>query len=547
MPDLTMAPAPQSGWLRLARWAGVRAVAVSYLALIGVLLSASASAAVFQYSVPAPTVQGVSEAFLWLPPTAETIRGVVMAGMTLMERELVKDAVIRDACAEEQLALVFLKCGLSATEPQKVLDDLAAVSGYAELSSAPFFFIGHSAGGPQAKARAIQFADRCFGVVQYRGGVPGGAESIPPGIPALMMIGQFDEFGGTMRNASGRESWEGVRDHLTSFRAAHARNLGSVVVEPGAGHFAWSDRNARYLARFIRKAAQARIGAGSLRFIQPSSGWLTDLRINASGAFPPAPYEHYAGPRANAAWHFDREMAEATVAYHADGMGRRDQFIRWNDPIWVDAGARHFFTKLQWVGDGQTFEVHPVYADTYPALFDGKGPRWADAGKPAGHSVAPILVRPVSGPVAVAGTNLFRMQFDGLAPVEEAGRVTFLAFSAGDARHRYTEQVGMMPRGFAGLKTGRPQRITFAPMGNLKAGGGPVKLSATSDAGLPVEFYVAHGPAVVTAGAVRAVEVPDRAKFPIAVKVVAWQFGRAVEPLVQTAAPVEQIIQIEKP
>jgi hypothetical protein len=75
----------------------------------------------------------------------------------------------------------------------------------------------------------------------------------------------------------------------------------------------------------------------------------------------------------------------------------------------------------------------------------------------------------------------------------------------------------------------------------------PVELKATSDAGLPVEYYVACGPAEVEGGKLRIAEVPVRAAFPIAVKVVAWQFGRGLEPLVKTAAPVEQTIQVEKP
>ena len=105
----------------------------------------------------------------------------------------------------------------------------------------------------------------------------------------------------------------------------------------------------------------------------------------------------------------------------------------------------------------------------------------------------------------------------------------------------------MLPRGFRGLKSGKAQTITFAPIENLKADSAPVKLSATSDAGLPVEFYVAHGPAFVTNGSLRVAELPARARFPIPVKVVAYQFGRGVEPLVQTATPVEQTIQIEEP
>ena len=500
------------------------------------------------------TAKGESQAFLWVPPAAQQVRGVIMAGMTLMEREFVKDPVIRRTCADEQLVIVFLKCGLGATDLQRVLEDLANVSGYGELSVAPLCFVGHSAGGPQAKECAIKFAERCFGLVQYRGGVPGGTNSVPPGIPALMMLGQFDEFGGRMRNPEGRQTWEGGRDALAAFRAQNERNLGSVVVEPGAGHFAWSDRNAAYLALFIRKAARARIPASwptntekpvTLLEIKFSDGWLTDLAIKGPGQFKPAPYGTYLGPKPNAAWHFDQEMAEATIAYHVAGLAKKDQFIRWVDPCYVDAGARFFFTRLQWIGDGQTFEVHPIYAQRYPGLYDGKGPRWADTGKPVGKSSAPILVKQVGGPVVAAGTNRFRMEFDALAPAREGGRVTFMAYSQGDAEYRYTEHVGMMPRGFGGLKNGKLQHISFDPLQNLKADAPPVRLSASSDAGLPVEFYVAYGPAIVTNGMLHIAELPARAKYPITVKVVAWQFGRGLEPLVQTAQPVDQTFAIE--
>lgn len=514
------------------------------------LFSATLNAAVFQYSMPVAMPKGESAAFLWIPPQAKQVRGVVMAGLTLMEREFAKDPVIRQACAAENLALVFLKCGLASVDVPKVLEDLAGASGYGELAWAPLLFVGHSAGGPQAKDCAIRFADRCFGLVQYRGGVPGGSNTVPPGIPTLMMIGQFDEFGGTMRNEAGRETWQGGGEAMAQFRARNERNLGSIVVEPGAGHFAWSDRNAAYLALFLRKAAQARLPAGEapgqrLRVIDPRGGWLTSLDITALNTPKPGAYHQYQGSRTNAAWHFDCDLALATVAYHAGGFGKQDQFVRWQDPYNVDAGARFFFSRIQWVGDGQTFEVHPVYADAYPAQYNGQGPRWLQAGQAVGHSAAPILVRPVSGPLIAAGTNTFRLQYDGLAPATEGARVTFLAFSAGDASHRYTEQVGMMPRGFSGLKTGKPQTITFAPIGNLKPGSAPVRLTATSDAALPVEFYVAHGPAIVTNGLLRIADLPLRAQFPIALKVVAWQFGSGIEPLVQTAHPVEQTIHIE--
>src|SRR3954451_22881419 len=184
--------------------AGLLAWAAAPLPVRGAEAAAIAPA-VFQYTVPAAAGKAQpSEAFLWVPPDTRRVRGVVMAGMTLMEREFVKDPQIRRACADQQLAVVFLKCGLGAVDVQKVLDDLAAASGYDELSGAPLLFVGHSAGGPQAKALAVKMADRCIGLVQYRGGVPGAGmdgkdvkdgkdAAVPPGVPVLMMIGQFDE------------------------------------------------------------------------------------------------------------------------------------------------------------------------------------------------------------------------------------------------------------------------------------------------------------------------------------------------------------------
>jgi len=514
------------------------------------------SAVVFQYNTDIETGKGESSAFLWIPADAGQVRGVVMGGMTLMEREFAKDKQIRAACSDQQLAIIFLKCGLGQTDIQGVLDKMAEVSGYRELSAAPLMFVGHSAGGPPAKACATRMARRCFGLVQYRGGVPGGSDPLPPGVPALMMVGQFDEFGGMMRSESGRETWEGGRDALADFRALDERNLASMVVEAGAGHFAWSDRNARYLAMFIIKAAQARIPTTwSINAREPiecnevnyKGGWLTDLAIKTARKFEPAAYRDYRGDKTKTAWHFDREMAEATVAFHAGRFGRKDQFIKWSDSHWVDAGARFFFTKLEWIDDGQTFEVHPGYRDVYPSQYNGRGPRWLRAGEPVGHSVAPILLRHVSGPVVVTGSNTLRMRYDALAPATESSRVTFMAYSSGDNEYRYTEQVGMMPRGFKGLSKGKAQTITFPPLPGLSVGRGPVELKATSSSGLPVEYYVAYGPAVIVDSRLQIAELPARASFPITLKVVAYQFGSGIEPLVRTAEPMERRTYIGKP
>ncbi|MCG8586795.1 MAG: hypothetical protein MI757_18990 [Pirellulales bacterium] len=504
-------------------------------------------AAVFQYAVPVETRKGERLAYLWIPPESERVRGIVMGGMTLMERELAQDPHIRKACAENDLAIVFLKTGLRSVDVDALLAKLAEKSGYSELANAPLLFVGHSAGGPQAKALASSMSERCFGLVQYRGGDPLSGEPVPAGIPTLNICGQFDEFGKIGRDAQGVDNWEKDRDKMVDYRSADPNNIGNFLVEPGAGHFAWSDRCAEYLALFIAKAAHARIpddpSKGELKRIDVRGGWLTDPSIKPAGKHKPAPYDEYTGDKTKAMWHFDEEIARASVAF-CDGVERNDQFISWKDPHRVQSGARNFFNQVKWVDDGQTFEVHPKYSSTYPPKPKGRGSVWGKAGQPVGNSGAPIKVKPVSGPLVKSGKHRLRIRYNELAPATEQRRMTFMAYSDGNDEYRYTERVGMLGDEFAKFTDGKPQSITFPPLADLRSANATVTLKATSDSGLDVECHIAYGPATVKDGMLHVADLPKRAKLPIEIKVVAYQFGRGLKPLVQTAKPVEQTIQL---
>jgi hypothetical protein len=139
------------------------------------------------------------------------------------------------------------------------------------------------------------------------------------------------------------------------------------------------------------------------------------------------------------------------------------------------------------------------------------------------------------------------MKYHAISPATRSDRGTFLAFSEGDAEYRYSEVVGMTGRGFAGITAGTEQTITFPPLADLRADAAPVALSATSDSGLPVEYYVAAGPAVIENGSLQLAEIPSRAKFPIEIRVVAYQCGRGLEPTVKAAAPVERTLRVVGP
>ncbi len=235
-------------------------------------------------------------------------------------------------------------------------------------------------------------------------------------------------------------------------------------------------------------------------------------------------------------------MAEATVAHHRGLVGKRDQFIRWLDPCTVEESARFFLDEIMWIGDGQTFEVHPRYAETYPQQHGGKGPIWAQAGQPVGNSAMAIRLRPTGGPLVAVGPNAFRVQYDALAPAPGPKATSFIAAVEGDDRWRYAEQVGIV-RSLL-LTEGQEQSITFPALPDVNAASPPLELNATSDSALPVEYYVAHGPAVIEQGRLILQELPRRARLPIEVKVVAYQFGRGVEPRFKPAEPVARILRV---
>jgi hypothetical protein len=93
---------------------------------------------------------------------------------------------------------------------------------------------------------------------------------------------------------------------------------------------------------------------------------------------------------------------------------------------------------------------------------------------------------------------------------------------------------------------GQRQQITFNAITNQKQGTKFIQLKATSDAGVPVHFYVKEGPVLIKGSQLQFTKIPPRAKFPVKVTVVAWQYGRSTEPKLQTAHPVEQTFYITK-
>lgn len=76
------------------------------------------------------------------------------------------------------------------------------------------------------------------------------------------------------------------------------------------------------------------------------------------------------------------------------------------------------------------------------------------------------------------------------------------------------------------------------------AGNSAVPLLAKADSGMKVRFFVVAGPAKMEGDALKLTPVPPRTRFPVEITVSAWQWGRSIEPRVQTAKPVPQTFRL---
>jgi hypothetical protein len=95
-------------------------------------------------------------------------------------------------------------------------------------------------------------------------------------------------------------------------------------------------------------------------------------------------------------------------------------------------------------------------------------------------------------------------------------------------------------------REGVVQQIRFPDIANQRAGTKSLPLQAVSDAGVPVHYYVKEGPAEISGNELQFTKIPPRARFPVKVMVVAWQYGSSVAPKLQTAEQVERSFYLVK-
>ncbi|MEO7044799.1 MAG: hypothetical protein ABI091_05790, partial [Ferruginibacter sp.] len=185
--------------------------------------------------------------------------------------------------------------------------------------------------------------------------------------------------------------------------------------------------------------------------------------------------------------------------------------------------------------DGLTFRLQGDFLSEMPRELIG-------AGSKLGHAPGPIKFKLSDGPAIQTGPNEFKVQFNR---GNIGGAIWIAEEHPGNGQYRHAVQPGqiIIP---AKLTTGKPQQINFPGIANQKAGIKFLKLNATSDSGLPVNYFVVAGPAVIIGNTLKFTGIPIRNKYPVKVTIVAYQWGRTIEPLYQSAEMITQTFLTKK-
>jgi hypothetical protein len=508
--------------------------------------------------VVSPETKDHPQAFLWIPDNCRYVRGVVVGQHNMLEEGIFEHPDFRKTMSQLGFAIVWVTPMVNQTfdwnptatakgagiELQDMMKRLADLSGYSELSIAPVVPLGHSALASYPWNFAAWNPGRTLAVVSVHGDAPqtnftGSGRPNPDwqsrtidGVPGLMVMGEY-------------EWWEDRLKPAFAYVAKHPKTPFSLLADAGRGHFDYSDAMVRYLALYIQKAAQYRLPKQSnqadtviLTPIDPQKGWLMDRwRKDSLPTAAPAPYQRYKGDKRVASWCFDGEMVRATEAIYRQARGKKPQYLGFRqNGQFLKPTKGHANYQLPFLpeADGITFHLSSVFTDTSRVQAT------------TAHARTPIRIDRICGPVRKLNDTTFQLSFYrmGFNNPKRSNDIWLLASNDGDAEYKSIVQQADLRFPITN-KDGKSQTITFPAIPNQTTGTKSLLLGAVSSAGLPVHYYVKAGPAIIEGNRLVFTPIPPRSRRPVAVTVVAWQYGTSVGDKVQSATPVEQTFQIQ--
>ncbi len=530
----------------------------AFFSLLFLVCGIDSTAAEWQWSVKVKSVvSGETKdhptAFLWIPPNCKQVRGVIVGQHNMLEEGIFEHKAFRKTLADigfaeiwvsPNLSIVFDFNGVAQKAFNEMMDDLADISGYQELKFAPVVPMGHSALASYPWNFAAAMPERTLAVISIHGDAPltdmtGSGKPNPDwgnrnidGIPGLIVIGEYEWLEGRIQPA-------------IAFKKKYPRSAVALLADAGYGHFDYSDGLIDFLSMFLRKAAKQRLpavlplnGPVNLKPLNPEKGWLVDRwRMNETLHASSAPWKQYRGDKTEAFWAFDKEMAKATERYYNRARAKTPQHIGYLNSGKLLPGAGSFIGyKLPFMpqSDGLSFNISAGFLDS----AQGKS-------LTSDHAKGKITISRICGPVQKINDTTFSIRFYrmGLDNPKRTGDIWLMASHPGDKRYKSTVQQANFKIPLRN-EAGAAQQLDFPRPPDQKVGVKGLTLGATSSSGEKVYYYVKEGPAEIRDNFLQFTKIPPRAKYPLKVTVVAWQWGRNIEPKLQSAKPIEQSFYI---
>jgi hypothetical protein len=527
---------------------------ITIICLFQLLHCSQSYAADWQWSVKAKGIlsketNDYAQAFLWIPDNCKQVKAVVVSQQNMCEETLFDHPRFREAMSELDFGIIWIAPGIDYQWDvtngcqevfDKMLSDLADISGYHEIRYAPIVPLGHSAMATFPWNFAAWNPKRTLAVVSYKGDAPRtnltgyGRENLEwgrtrniDGIPGLMIEGEY-------------EWWEARVNPALAFRMMYPESCISFLCDRGQGHFDVSDKVVDYITLFLRKAAQYRLPENQsldepaeLIKLDPQKGWLAERwQENRRNRPKAAAYGLYNGDKHVAFWYFDKEMANATENYYKESANKEMRYIGY-----AIAGKLLDFNKAghaQYeitpdIKEDLTFHIKAVLTDSLRSKVINSTLSKAEA----------LAISKINGPVEKVNDTTFRVSFYrmGLNNPRRTGDIWLLAHQEEDQHYKSAVQQINIKVPYP-LLVGERQYILFPGLQDVPQGTESVTLDAMSDKGLDISYYVKEGPAEIVGNKLIFTQIPLRAKFPLKVTVVAWQYG--LKDKIQSAEPVER-------
>lgn len=509
---------------------------------------------IYQWSVPlreyiSPETKIHPDAFLWIPENCQRVRAVIVSQQNMCEETIFNHSIFRETLSDLDFAMIWIAPALNyqwdvTTGCQDVFDnmlsDLADLSGYSEIKHVPIVPLGHSAMATFPWNFAAWNAQKTLAIISYKGDAPrtnltgyGGANlewgrtRNIDGIPGLMIEGEY-------------EWWEARVNPALAFRMMYPQSCVSFLYDRGQGHFDASDKVIEYLCLFLKKAAQYRLPEhqsptleAQLMALKTEDGWLLERwKANNKKRPKPASYNSYKGNEHDAFWYFDQEMAEATERYYQEVPHKQMRYIAYQSQgsllsFKKDTHAQYTFSPE--LDSNVCFNITALLTDSSHV---NRIPEFSKYNKD-------INISKINGPVTQINDTTFKLDFYriGLSNPRRSGDIWLMAQIEENKSWKSAVQQLNIQIPYP-LIEGERQYVLFPGITDVAVGAKSIKMQAVSDKGLKVSYYVKHGPAKVEDDKLIFTPIPPRSKFPVEIKVIAWQYGQKGE--IQSAQAVER-------